>query len=66
MEDHADSEGILFESSGYQGYHIQFLGNGTFRYRKVASTTGNCNGEKTGGISSYQNDWTTAAIPENG
>ncbi|MDX9893293.1 MAG: hypothetical protein RB292_02665 [Patescibacteria group bacterium] len=66
METHADSDGILLESSGYQGYHIQFLGNETFRYRKVASATGNCNGEKTGGISSYQNDWTTTAIPENG
>ena len=57
---------ILLEPSGYAGYHIQLQADNTFRYRIVESTTSNCNGEITGGISSYYGDWTTATIPNNG
>jgi len=59
-------EGILINSSGYQGYHIEFLGNGTFRYRTVATKTSQCNGNDTGGISSYDGDWEIVSIPNNG
>jgi len=66
METYATSEGVLIGSSGYQGYHIQFLGDGTFQYRIVESKTGTCNGEDTGGISSYYGNWQTVDIPDNG
>jgi len=66
METYADSDGVLIDSSSYQGYHIEFLGDGNFRYRTVESKTSSCNGEDTGGIASYSGDWQTVAIPDNG
>jgi len=66
METYAESDGILLAPSGYQGYHIQFLGNNDFRYRIVESKTSTCNNEDTGGIGSYYGDWITTTIPENG
>jgi len=66
MENYADSEGILLGPSGYQGYHIQFLGNGDFQYRIVETKTASCNGEDTGGIASYHGDWQMSEIPDNG
>ena len=66
METYANSEGILINSSGYQGYHIQFLGDGTFRYRTVETKTSQCNGNDTGGIASYDGNWQIETIPDNG
>ncbi|OGY45453.1 MAG: hypothetical protein A2744_02080 [Candidatus Buchananbacteria bacterium RIFCSPHIGHO2_01_FULL_44_11] len=66
MEENADSEGILLDPSGFEGYHIQFLGNGNFRYRIVESKTSSCDGEPTGGINAYSGQWINGTIPDNG
>ena len=66
METAAGSGGVLLPPSGYAGYHVQFLTDHTFRYRIVATQTSNCNGEPTGGMSSYSDGWTTLPIPGNG
>jgi len=62
----AAASGYLIGPSGYQGYHVQLLNDQTFRYRTVATKTADCNNEPTGGIGSYNGDWTTRSIPENG
>ena len=66
METYAASEGVLLDASGYQGYHIQFQTDNTFKYRIVESKTSSCNEEDTGGIASYYGDWQTVTIPDNG
>jgi hypothetical protein len=66
METHAQDEGAWLGSSGFAGYHVQLQNDDTFSWRVVQTTTASCNGETTGGISSYNGSWTTEALPENG
>ncbi|MFA5021462.1 MAG: type II secretion system protein [Patescibacteria group bacterium] len=66
MEAAATSSGFFLPASGYQGYHLQFQTNNTFRYRTVETKTSDCNNQPTGGIGNYKTDWQTTTIPENG
>lgn len=65
------AQGVALNQSNQQGWHVQFLGNGTFRYRKV-KTTRNCTyGDPAvtvpvGDINQYQGSWATADLPANG
>jgi hypothetical protein len=71
----AESGGTKISGSGYQGWHIQFLSNETFRARKVR-TCRSYRGWDIGDtkfrwhcidINSYHNDdWVTYSMPANG
>lgn len=69
MQTAAQANGLHLNSSGRLGWHVQFLGNGTLRYRRV-KTSRNCSGGgytvPIGDIVDYQGSWTTAGMPANG
>lgn len=75
LESAADEDGLHLNKSNRQGWHIQLLGDGTLRYRKVKSTN-TCwwfdwndwqwYSAPQGNIASYQGNWTTTDLPNNG
>ncbi len=69
MQSAAQANGLFLNSSGQAGWHVQFLGNGTLRYRRVR-TTRICSGGgytvPVGDTYAYQGNWTTVNMPANG
>ncbi|MDO8559511.1 MAG: hypothetical protein Q7S23_00540 [bacterium] len=64
-------DGSYHNPSNQQGWHIQFLGNGTYRYRKVKTTRTCTYGDPevtvaVGDVYAYQGNWATTALPANG
>lgn len=71
MQTAAGSGGISLTKSNQQGWHVQLLGNGTLRYRKVKTTRTCTYGSPpttvaVGDIYDYQGNWATASLPANG
>lgn len=72
LKTEALNDGVYIGKSNKAGWHIQFLGNTTFRYRKVKSTrvcwwwSGKWHTTPVGDIYQYQGNWTTTNLPNNG
>lgn len=65
----AKDDGLYLNKSNKQGYHVQFLGNNTVRYKTVNSTTICTYGKSTspkGDINQYLGNWATVNLPKNG
>ena len=63
--------GEYLNTSNRQGWHVQFLGDGTFRKRKVKTTRTCTYAYSTttvpvGDIYEYEGNWSTKEIPANG
>lgn len=68
LETQAKADGVYLNPSNKLGYHIQFLGNNTFQYRTVKTTSSACNGGNSpiGDITAYQGNWSVNNLPNNG